>query len=104
MAELAVAHESVIAMFGDHGPDSSAQLFIDGDEWTDEQLRERFGVMFAAYGPGCDFADIGSLVNVSRRIISCLGDEEVPDLPRKAFVRNGTWDMTEVDLSLAYEQ
>ena len=104
IAGSAVANESVIVMFGDHGPDSSAQLFIDGDEWTDDQLRERFSVMFAGYGPGCDFADIGSLVNVSRRIISCLADEEVPDLPSRAFVRNGTWDMTEVDLSLAYDR
>ena len=55
MAGLAVANESVIVMFGDHGPDSTAQLFIDGQSWTDDQLRERFGVMFAGYGPGCDF-------------------------------------------------
>jgi hypothetical protein len=104
MAGLAVANGSVIAMFGDHGPDGTAQLFIDGDLWTAEQLRERFGVMFAGYGPGCDFTDIGSLVNVSRRIISCLADEPVPDLPARAYVRNGTWDMAEVDLSLAYGQ
>ena len=104
LAGNAVANGSVIVMFGDHGPDSSAQLFIDGDKWTDEQLRERFGVMFAGYGPGCDFEGIGSLVNVSRRIISCLSDEEFPDLPRRAFVRNGNWDMTEVDLSLAYDR
>jgi Sulfatase len=104
MGQMAVANGAVIAMFGDHGPDGSAQLFIDGDQWTDEQLRERFGVMFAGYGPGCDFTDIGSLVNVSRRIISCLAEEDVPDLPRRAYVRNGSWDMTEVDLSLAYGQ
>lgn len=104
MTELAVANESVIVMFGDHGPDSSAQLFIDGQTWTNDQLRERFSVMFAGYGPGCDFAGIGSLVNVSRRVVSCLADEPIPDLPAKAYVRNGTWDMTEVDLSLAYGQ
>jgi hypothetical protein len=95
VATEAVANDAIVVMFGDHGSDSGGQLSMDGSDWTDADIRERFGVFFAGYGPGCDFEDIGTLVNVSRRIVSCLSDEEFADLPSRAFLPSKTWDMTE---------
>jgi hypothetical protein len=104
VAQAAVANDAIVVMFGDHGSDMGGQVQLDGSEWTDANIRERFGAFFAGYGPGCDFADVGSLVNVSRRIVSCLSGEELVDLPARAFLPSKTWDLTEIDLSLAYEQ
>ncbi|MEX2251162.1 MAG: hypothetical protein WD895_03715 [Acidimicrobiia bacterium] len=103
VARKAVANDAILVMFGDHGSDLGGQLGLEGSEWTDADIRERFGVFFAGYGSGCDFEDIGSLVNVSRRIVSCLSGSEFADLPLRAFLPSKSWDLTEIDLSLAYE-
>lgn len=102
LAQEAVATDAIVVMFGDHGSDLGGQLYLDGSEWTEAHIRERFGVFFAGYGPGCDFDEIGSLVNVSRRLVSCLSGDELADLPVRAFLPSKTWDLTEIDLSLAY--
>ena len=102
MARKAIANDAILVMFGDHGSDLGGQLSLEGNEWTEAHVRERFGVFFAGYGPGCDFEDVGSLVNVSRRIVSCLSDEELADLPTRGFLPSKSWDLTEIDLSLAY--
>ncbi|MGH8872081.1 MAG: sulfatase-like hydrolase/transferase [Acidimicrobiia bacterium] len=73
--------DDVVLMFGDHGPDSTGQLFRAGTEWSEEQRRERFGSFYAARVPGCDMSEIGSLVNLGRRMLSCLSGDELPDLP-----------------------
>jgi len=102
VARKAIANDAILVMFGDHGSDLGGQLSLEGNEWTDADIRERFGVFFAGYGPGCDFEDVGSLVNVSRRIVSCLSGEELADLPTRGFLPSKSWDLTEIDLSLAY--
>jgi hypothetical protein len=103
VAEAAVANDAIVVMFGDHGSDIGGQLHLDGSEWTDAHIRERFGPFLAGYGPGCDFQDVGSLVNVSRRIIACLSSEELADLPVRAFLPSKDWDLTEIDLALSVD-
>jgi hypothetical protein len=76
----ALPEDDVAVMFGDHGPDSLGQLFLpSGEMWSEEQRRERFGVFYAAHAPGCDMT-IDSLVNLGRRLLSCLSEPAMPDL------------------------
>jgi hypothetical protein len=96
VAKMAVANDAIVVMFGDHGSDLGGQLYLDGGDWTDEHIAERFGVLFAAYGPGCNFADIGSLVNVSRRVVNCISDAGLEDLPFRAYLPSKGWDLTEI--------
>jgi hypothetical protein len=103
VAEAAVANDAIVVMFGDHGSDIGGQLQLDGSEWTDAQIRERFGPFFAGYGPGCDFQDLESLVNVSRRVVACLSSDEVADLPLRAFLPSKDWDLTEIDLAVSVD-
>lgn len=70
---------------GDHGPDSQGQFFVQGTSWSDSMKRERFGAFFAAKIPICDMDGIESLVNVGRRILTCLGSADLPDLPTRIF-------------------
>jgi hypothetical protein len=86
LAEVAseIADANAIGIFtGDHGPDSLAQLFINGDNWTVDQRVERFEVLFGALHEGCDYSDVLSLVNAGRRLLSCLSGTTLaaqPDL------------------------
>lgn len=100
VAELAAATNAIVVMFGDHGSDTTGQLFVDGREWSDAQIRERFGAFFAGYGEGCDFSDLGSLVNVGRRVLSCLGDDSTPDLATRAFIVNEGESLQEIHPTL----
>ncbi len=79
----ALGEDDAIVIMGDHGPDSQGQLYVQSDAWTDEQRVERFGAFLAARVPGCEMADVTTLVNVSRRMMSCLTGEEMPDRPTR---------------------
>jgi hypothetical protein len=72
-------------IFGDHGPDSQGQLFMQSEDWTAEQFAERFQAFFAGKAPGCDLTGLGSLVNAGRRVVSCLSGNLLPDLPTRSF-------------------
>ena len=85
VAEIAERSDSMVVMFGDHGPDSLGQLYVHGAEWDENQRFERFGAMYAARVPGCDMSDVGSLVNAGRRLVACLSDGEFPDLPTSTY-------------------
>ena len=77
--------QTAAIFIGDHGPDGQGQLFTQGIDWDAAQRRERFGTFFAARVPGCDMTGIESLVNVGRRVLSCLGRADLPDLPLHVF-------------------
>jgi hypothetical protein len=81
----ALDDDDVIVIMGDHGPDSLGQLYMQSEAWTDEQRAERFGTFLAARVPGCEMADVTTLVNVSRRMMSCLTGEELPDRPTRVY-------------------
>jgi hypothetical protein len=77
--------EDVALFLGDHGPDLQGQLFTPSSAWTDDQLRERFGTFMAAKVPGCEMESVESLVNVGRRMMSCLSSDSFPDLPTRTY-------------------
>lgn len=77
--------DDVMIAMGDHGPDSQGQLFVQGTDWNDDQKRERLGAFLATKVPGCDMSDIESLVNVGRRMMSCLSGDPFPDLDTHIF-------------------
>jgi hypothetical protein len=94
--------DDVAVIFGDHGPDSLGQLFLpSGEMWSEEQRRERFGVFYAAHVPGCDMTSIGSLVNLGRRLLSCMSETALPDLETRILDMTRDSDprrMTELEL------
>ena len=86
MVADSVADASAVGLIlGDHGPDQGQQLFVNADEWTRDQKAERFGVLFAAHHPGCDYGSISTLVNVGRRLLSCLSGTEIPNMTDRFF-------------------
>lgn len=64
---------------------SLGQLYVHDAEWNEDYRFERFGAMFAARVPDCEMSDVGSLVNVGRRLVGCLSDDEFPDLPTSTY-------------------
>jgi hypothetical protein len=85
-AAASVASAGAVGLFfGDHGPDQGGQMYEDGTEWNADQRRERFGILFAVHHPGCDYSDLRTLVNTSRRLISCLSGADIPVLPDRYF-------------------
>jgi hypothetical protein len=77
--------QDVVVFMGDHGPDSQAQMFMQSEDWSEDQRNERFETFLAARVPGCDMSGIESLVNVGRRMLSCLSGDPFPDLPTRIF-------------------
>lgn len=96
LAEDADAKDAIMIMMGDHGPDSLGQLFAAGADWDEDQRFERMSAMLAARAPGCDMTAIETLVNVGRRLISCLSDIDFPDLPTQTFESRPTADGEEL--------
>jgi hypothetical protein len=86
MVADAVADAGAVGLIlGDHGPDQGQQLFVNADEWTRDQKAERYGVLFAAHHRGCEYGSISTLVNVGRRLISCLSGTEIPTVTDRFF-------------------
>jgi hypothetical protein len=83
--EAIVDAGAVALMLSDHGPDHGLQMFEPARDWSEEQTEERFGIMFAAHHPGCDYQSLSTLVNVGRRLVSCLSNTPVPSLPDQYF-------------------
>jgi hypothetical protein len=60
-------------------------MFMQSEDWSEDQRNERFETFLAARVPGCDMSGIESLVNVGRRMLSCLSGDPFPDLPTRIF-------------------
>ena len=74
--------EDVVVFVGDHGSDARHQLVRDPSSWTEDDLRERYNVFLAVRGPaGCSVGSSVLVPNVFRRVLSCLSDSELADLP-----------------------
>lgn len=85
VASLADAHDAIVVIHGDHGPDSLGQLYVPGAEWDTRQREERLTTMVAARVPGCTMTDITSLVNVYRRLLSCVSSDELLGLETRTY-------------------
>ena len=80
-----LSSDSAVVIMGDHGPDLQGQLFLPASDWSADQRKERYEVFFAARVPGCDMSSIESLVNVARRVLSCISQDQFIDLPTQLF-------------------
>lgn len=78
--------DAILVAIGDHGPDSRAQLGKEPSAWDARDIRERFGVLVLSNAAGCGMAEVKSLVNVGRSLISCLTDEYVELLEDRIFL------------------
>lgn len=85
LARLAHDNDAIVVFTGDHGPDSLGQLYTDGASWSDAQRSERLTTAAAIRVPDCSIHGVESLVNVSRRLVSCMSDATLPDLPTRVF-------------------
>ncbi|HLF41913.1 MAG TPA: hypothetical protein VJA46_00130 [Acidimicrobiia bacterium] len=97
-ARRAVEGGAFMVIFGDHGTDLGGQLYVDGTEWDDAQIWERYRPTVAGYGEGCDFDDLGSLVNLGRRLVGCLTHDDIPDLGSHSYLASKSWDLTEANV------
>lgn len=79
----------VFITFGDHGPDSGAQLFKAPPDWSASDVNERMRIFFAAKAGPCNFENVRSLVNVGRHLLSCLSGNDVPVLKDRYFLATG---------------
>lgn len=75
----------------DHGTERRDQLFTDPTTWSDEAIVERMNAWVLARTPGCDLGDAVYLVNLFRRVFSCLSDENYEDLPEERFLFAREW-------------
>jgi hypothetical protein len=80
--------DSVVIITADHGPDSLGPL-NDPTSWTDDQLKERFGIFSAIRLPTqCSNQSDSStgVVNTFRRTFSCLSGSVIEDASEQHFV------------------
>lgn len=75
--------DDVVVIVGDHGTDRRHQLSIVG--WDEEAIAERMNVLAAYRADDCVIGDPILLPNIFRRLLSCLGDREIPDLEARMW-------------------
>ena len=84
-----MSEDVIFLTFGDHGPDSRAQLFRNPSDWSQADIDERMRAFFAAKASSCGFEDVTSLVNVGLRLLRCLSGSKIPDVDDRYFVATG---------------
>ncbi len=77
---------SMLLVFGDHGPDSGAQLFKPPEDWSSSDIVERFGTLLLVKSSQCDFQAVESLVNLGRELLSCLSNSDLEHLPDRYYI------------------
>ena len=85
-ARLIAQNDAIGLFLGDHGPDSNGQLYYRGDLWSDAMIRERFGAFVAAYGTGCPFEAVGSLIDLTSTLVGCMGADDTPEHELRTYV------------------
>lgn len=89
LGALGPSSDAVIIFTGDHGPDSLGQISKPLDQWTEDDLRERFSI-FSGYRVPTHcrkalYPDI-TLVNSFRVVLGCVSGSEIPLLPDQNYV------------------
>jgi hypothetical protein len=77
---------SMLLVFGDHGPDSQAQLFKAPEDWSSSDIVERFGTLLLVKSSRCGFQAVESLVNLGRELLSCLSNSDIEHLPDRHYI------------------
>lgn len=80
--------DSLVAFFGDHGPDAKEQLATSIYAWTDEQVRERMAIFMASrLSAGCrQPGPAATPINLVRDVVACALGADVPRLPDRSFL------------------
>lgn len=80
--------DAIIAMAGDHGSAFGVQLSQDANDWPQEDVRERYGILSALRVPGsCPGSKQAPAapVNTFRVVLGCLTGRAIPMLPPRHF-------------------
>ena len=79
--------ETLIVFVADHGTDSRTQLAQHASMWDQTEVAERFNILLAVRsGEHCDVGDPVMAPNLFRRLLSCLGEEDIDDLVPRMFI------------------
>ena len=79
--------QTLIVFMADHGTDSRIQLAQHPSMWDESEVAERFNILLAVRsGEDCDVGDRVLAPNLFRRLLSCLGEEDIDDLVPRMFI------------------
>ena len=82
-----VSEDDLVILVSDHGTGTRAQMGTDPDDWDVDAIRERMNALVAVRSPvECQIGDRVFIPNVMRRVLSCLSDDDVPDLGEEMHV------------------
>ncbi len=102
-----IPEDVVVVLISDHGPDTRDQLRRHPDTWDEADLIERMNILLAVKGnDGCSLGDQVVMPNIMRRMLSCMGDQEIVDVEDRWFKlaavehQGGSTTITEVDSSV----
>jgi hypothetical protein len=80
--------DAAIVLAGDHGPAFRVPLTRSANDWTDDQIRQRFGILSALRPPPRCAGQVKAPevpVNTFRAILGCVTGRPVPLLPTRRF-------------------
>jgi hypothetical protein len=87
-----VGDEAVLVFTSDHGTDRRDQTARDPSGWSSQETEERMLAFVAAsLHPGCSLGDEVFLPNLMRRVVSCLAEEPLADVPERTLLVNREW-------------
>ena len=76
----------IVAIVGDHGPDSQGQLAKTVESWTPGMVKERMLTLAAVRLPaGCD-SELTSTLGTTRGIVSCVDGVTLPAIETRSFL------------------
>jgi hypothetical protein len=90
--------EAAILLVSDHGPDGLRQPTTPLEQYSPQQIHEKFGILAAFRGPQrCqDATDRSTLVEIGRDVVRCMLDASIVDtspeiflVPREVQIGNG---------------
>lgn len=98
-----VDSSDIIVVAADHGTDRRNQLVSDPRDWTEAGIIERMNVFVATRTPsGCAIGDSFVLPNLMRKVLNCLTDQAIDEVPPRIFLGQGVeLSLSEVEKLLA---
>ena len=84
-----VAEGTLIVVISDHGTDSRGQLAKPPDDWTEDDVAERFNVLIAMRSSACSLTDPVFAPDVFRQVLSCLSDQGLSEVEKRMLIYPG---------------
>lgn len=98
IAPIVGSSEMTVLVTGDHGSSVRGQVSKQPMSWSAEELTERFGIFLATRTASGCVVGSHSLINVSREVVGCALDIEIPPLEDHHYAsipdREGLVDVT----------